>query len=143
MKLKLYHTRNSNNTIGKVLEDEQVFDIDFKDTADVIKPVIRLYHVGKLIYNYAYIPDFDKYYFINNIDIYPNYIHKIKLETDVLETYKDDILESEGIISRSTYSDDYYDGGDYRSEERMEHVLYKSDKSAEFESNTILVTIGG
>lgn len=143
MDLKLYFTRDSNNTIGKTLEDETVFQINFKDTADVIKPEIRLFYKGEITHNYAYIPEFGKYYFINNTEIYPNNINILKLETDVLETYKDDILESKGIITRSRYSDDYYDGGDYRTEEKMEHKLYESDITAEFDSTTVLVTIGG
>lgn len=143
MELKLYYTRNANNTINKVLENEQSFQIHFKDVADIINPTIKLKHKGKLKVNYAYIPDFNKYYFIRSAEIYPTNIHTLQLEIDVLETYKKDILSSKATVGRSEYSNKYFDGGDYRAEERQEHTLYESDTELEFEDNTILVTIGG
>lgn len=143
MELILYYTRNANNTINKVLENERVFQINFKDVADNISPKVKLKHQGKLKVNYAYIPEFNKYYFIRDMEIYPNNIHTLYLETDVLETYKHDILESKATVSRSKYSNKYFDGGDYRAEERQEHTLYESDTELEYEDNTILVTIGG
>ncbi len=143
MRLVLYYTRNANNTINKVLENEQIFDIHFKDVADVISPTVKIKHKGKLKVNYAYIPEFNKYYFIRSSEIYPTNIHTLELETDVLETYKKDILSSQGTVSRSQYSNNYFDGGDYRAEERQEHIVYESDKEIKFEDNTILVTIGG
>lgn len=143
MEIRLYYTRNANNTINKVLENEVVFHIQFKDVADIINPTVKIKHLDKLKVNYAYIPDFNKYYFINNIDIYPKNIHTLDLEVDVLETYKEDILSSNATVTRSNYSNEYYDGGDYRAEERKEHIIYESDTEVEFEDNTILVTLGG
>lgn len=143
MEIRLYYTRNANNTINKVLENERVFQIKFKDVADEINPTVKIKEQGKLKVNYAYIPDFEKYYFVSDITIYPNTIHTLELEVDVLETYKEDILESNATVSRSNYSNEYFDGGDYRAEERKEHTIYESDTEVEFEDNTILVTIGG
>lgn len=143
MEIRLYYTRNANNTINKVLENEIVFQIQFKDIADIINPTVKIKYQGKLQVNYAYIPDFDKYYFITDSEIYPTNIHTLSLQVDVLETYKEDILESKATVSRSNRSNEYFDGGDYRAEERKEHTIYQSDKELEFEDNTILVTIGG
>lgn len=143
MEIRLYYTRNANNTINKALENEIVFQIQFKDIADVINPTVKIKYQGKLKVNYAYIPDFDKYYFITDSEIYPTNIHTLSLKVDVLETYKEDILESKATVSRSNRSNEYFDGGDYRAEERKEHTIYQSDKELEFEDNTILVTIGG
>lgn len=143
MEIRLYYTRNANNTINKVLENERVFQINFKDIADEINPTVKIKHNEKLKVNYAYIPDFERYYFITNIEVYPTAINTLSLEVDVLESFKEDILESNATVSRSKYSNDYFDGGDYRAEERKEHIIYESDTEVEFENNTILVTIGG
>lgn len=143
MQIKLYNTNSPNNTINKKLYDERIINLNFQDIADIRKPEIKIRDTEKLEYNYAYIPDFNSYYFITDTEIYPANIHTIYLEIDVLETYKNDILSSEGIISKSEYSNKYYDGGDYRTEERQEHILYQSDVEPVFQSQTILVTIGG
>jgi hypothetical protein len=143
MKLFLYNTDSAPNTINKVLENELELDINFKDTADIIKPVIKLKSAAILNHNYAYIPELSRYYFINGRETFPNGMITLKMEVDVLESYKADILQSTGTATRGKFANKYYDGGDYRSEVRNEHRIYNSDTEVLFKENTILVTIGG
>lgn len=144
MKLKIYNTKSSNNTVNKVLTDELEYDVVFKDGIDFLNPVIRLKDkVPFLEQTYAYLPELGRYYFINQKEAQPNGLYILYLQEDVLMTYKHDILSSMATVSRSKASDPYYDGGDYRSEEKKEHRLYNSDKEIQFEQSTILVTIGG
>lgn len=144
MKLKIYNTKSSNNTINKVLTDEVEYDVVFKDTIDFLNPTIRLKDkVAYLEQTYAYLPDLGRYYYINRKESQPSGIYILYLQEDVLMTYKNDILGSMATVSRSKDSNMYYDGGDYRSEEKKEHKLYNSDKQIQFEQSTILVTIGG
>ena len=51
--------------------------------------------------NYAYIPDFHRYYFIDDVQ-YNNPIWVFNLTVDVLATYKDDILNSRQYVLRSS-----------------------------------------
>lgn len=144
MKLKIYNTKSSNNTINKVLTDELEYDVVFKDVIDFLNPVIRLKDkVAFLEQTYAYLPELGRYYFINQKDAQPSGLYILYLQEDVLMTYKNDILSSMATVSRSKESNSYYDGGDYRSEEKKEHKLYNSDKEIQFEQSTVLVTIGG
>lgn len=144
MKLKIYNTNSSNNTINKVLTDEVEYDVVFKDTIDFLNPVIRLKDkVSFLEQTYAYLPELGRYYFINKKESIPNGIYILYLQEDVLMTYKNDILSSMATVSRSQSSNSYYDGGDYRAEEKNEHLLYNSDTELQYEQSTILVTIGG
>lgn len=143
MKLYLYNNISAVNTINKTLEDEIEFDINFKDVANVLKPVIKLKAENMITSNYAYLPDLGRYYFINNKETFPNGMYTLTLEVDVLESFKADILNSTGTATRGKHANQYYDGGDYRNEVRREHLLYESDTEVAFEDNTILVTIGG
>lgn len=143
MKLFLYNTQSPYNTINKVLEDELELDVTFKDVADFGKPVIRLRSSKIINQNYAYIPDLGRYYFINDRETFPNGMYTLYLESDVLMTYKDEILDSVATVSRTPQSNKYFDGGDYRNEVKNEHKLYQSNKTLEFEESTVLVTIGG
>jgi len=143
MEIKLYNTTNSNNTINKELTDELTYNIQFTDTANVISPVVRLKDEQLVKRNYAYIPNFKRYYFIRDISSKPNRITTLELEVDVLESFKEDILESYGTVGRHLGANKYYDGGSYPSEERKTHTIYKSDVTPEFEETVLMTLIGG
>ena len=140
MIIKLFNTADSNNTIGKTLTDEQIFDITFKDTFDIINPIVLLKSDVPILKNYAQIPEFERYYFITSIQIQPNKIYKLFLECDMLETYKDDILASKGLVTRAGEGNQFYDGG-LNSEVRKEVTLYYSELEIPYQDQIVLVTI--
>mgnify|MGYP001336820446 FL=1 len=140
MIIKLFNTTDSNNTIGKTLTDEQIFDITFKDTFDIINPIVLLKSDVPILKNYAQIPEFGRYYFITSIQIQPNKIYKLFLECDMLETYKDDILASKGLVTRAGEGNQFYDGG-LNSEVRKEVTLYYSELEIPYQDQIVLVTI--
>lgn len=142
MLMKLYTTKTPNNTIGKVLENETEYNIKFKAQADRTKPVVVLMSETIIDFNYAYIPDFNRYYFIENIEVTPNKIYNISLRCDVLESFKNDILESSGFVNQQTTPNKYYNS-DYQTEIKKEVDVIKSNVTLETTKSTILVTIGG
>lgn len=144
MLMKMYDTKSSNNVINKVLENEHEFDIKFKDKTDIVNPVVILSSPTLILSNYAYIPDFNRYYFVDKIELYPNSIYHISLRCDVLESFKDEILASSGFINQQTKNVNKYYNSNYQSEVRKEVDLYKSDVTIDTNiKSTILVTIGG
>ena len=140
MILKLYNTSDSNNTIGKTLQDEETYDITFKDTFDILNPVILLKSSTPILKNYAYLPELARYYFITSVQVQPNKIYKLFLECDVLESFKADILASRGLVTRAGEGNKFFDGGLY-SEVRKEVQIIHSDSEIEKEQNIILVAI--
>lgn len=142
MLMKLYTTKTPNNSIGKVLENETEYNIKFKSKADRTKPVVVLMSETMIDFNYAYIPDFNRYYFIESIEITPNKIYNISLRCDVLESFKNDILKSSGFVNQQTTTNKYYNS-DYQTEIKKEVDVIKSDVTLDTTKSTILVTIGG
>ena len=140
MILKLYNTSDSNNTIGKTLTDEETFDITFKGEFDIINPIILLKSDTPILKNYAYIPEFNRYYFIISIQIQSNKVYELFLECDVLETYKEDILASKGLVTRCTEGNKFFDSG-YNSEVRKQVYVYHSETAPDYKNEIILVTI--
>ncbi len=140
MILKLYNTTDSNNTIGKTLVDEETYDITFKGTFDIMNPIILLKSNTPILKNYAYIPEFDRYYFITSIRIQSNNIYELFLECDVLETYREDILASKGLVTRCTEGNKFFDSG-YNSEVRKQVYVYHSEITPDYKNEIILVTI--
>ena len=98
MQLYLYKTKDSNRVLNKTLTNESLLNINLKRDTDIIRPTIQLMKVAGVDFkqfNYAHIPDLNRFYFINHIESVNNLVDKLYLECDVLETYKDDILASE------------------------------------------------
>ena len=144
MKILFYNTNSSNNTINKVLLNKTEYEIKLKDNTDIINPMIVLRSDDIILFNYAYIPKFNRYYFVEKIELFPNSIYYIHLRCDVLESYKEDILKCDAnIIQQKQNVNSYYDS-DYKTEIRKEIEIYKPDEiNYTLESSMILATIGG
>ena len=87
--------------IGKTLSEGLSFDVELKAGTSVLKPVLLLASPSGLAgYNYMYISEFGRYYFIDDIKSVRNGQWEISAHVDVLETYKDKILANTGVIRR-------------------------------------------
>lgn len=124
----LYTIKDRKNVIGKTLGTGTEYKIVLKDRHTIDDIVIDVFTNNSLIaFNYCYIPIFNRYYFINDIEIFPNNIYRLHLHIDVLETYKEDILKITGNIYNATTS----------------YSKIESSVSLPDTSNLILVTVGG
>lgn len=143
MLLKLYNTNSETNRIKKVLTDETEFDVRLKDKSSVVNPVLLLKSETYISFNYAYIPKFQRYYFVDDISVFPNKMYLLTLRCDVLTSFKDDILKSYARIVEQTNSNAYYDSN-LKSEVRKEVDNYMSNVSFDLTADSmVLVTIGG
>lgn len=140
MEIKLYNTIDSNNVIGKELTDEVSYEITFKGSANVTQPIVKISSKTPILYNYAYIENFGRYYYIQSISVEPNGMFILSLECDVLESFKEDILSSNGLISRNKDGNKYFNMG-YQNEVRKEVDIYRSEDSVPLLTSTILVGI--
>ena len=109
MLMKLYKTTDRDNVIRKTLTNEVEYQIKFKDRADVRTPIIMLKSDTFIDSNYAYIPDFGRYYFIRNVQVFPNKIYQLTLRCDVLQSFMNDILNSVATIIKSENGNNYID----------------------------------
>lgn len=139
---KTYNTESSVNTINKIINFVTDIDVKFKDEVNIYNPTIVLKYDDLIDFNYIYIDKFKRYYFIEDIEVFPNKIYSISLKCDVLMSFKDDILNSYGNITSQTNYNDYYNF-DYSSEVRKETNIYNSDVILDDVKTTILCTIGG
>lgn len=88
--------------IGKDLEAGPTFDCLFKSGTSILRPTIVIKSSDNLaMYNYMYISDMSRYYFIDDVVSLHNDIWEISGHVDVLETYKGDILGNEAILENT------------------------------------------
>lgn len=145
MDIILYYNSSENNKIGKVLSNDETLEGSLKDATNVINPEVMVRADGVDGYNYAYIPLFNRYYFVEEVTSFRTGLWIIKLQVDVLETFKSDILSLNAIID----STEAYMGDNYLpSESWVTKVKTKTDilnfsngllDSGEY----ILITAGG
>ena len=139
---KAYSNNDSANTINKTLDFIIDIDVKFKEEVNIYEPSIMLKYDDLIDFNYLYIDKFKRYYFIEDVEVFPNKIYKLTLKCDVLMSFKDDILNSYGNITSQTNYNNYYNF-DYSSEVRKEVEIFKTDVDIDYNTNIILVTLGG
>lgn len=89
--------------IGKNLTEGLSFSVDLKAGTSVLKPVLLLASPAAnplYGYNYMYIQEFGRYYFIDDIKSVRNNMWEISAHVDVLETYRTQILANSAVIKR-------------------------------------------
>ena len=144
MEIKLYITEDSDTVMNKDLTLIATFDIQMRDTQNVSAPILILGEIAGVdlkAVNYAYIDEFKRYYFIRTITVGQNNIYTLAMECDVIETYKEDILNSSALISRRVAAGDYGDMA-VSSEVRKEVEVFKSTRGFNEDKTIILSTVG-
>lgn len=141
MQLKLYKSLDEKNRIRKTLTGELVLNGALRDNSSVIKPTI-LIQTDPLDYNYAYIPEFGRYYYITNITAFRKNAWLIDLKCDVLMSYADDIYKLRALIDREETQSQQYVSGDFVLDARhnTEKIAFNNPFT---EKNYILVTLKG
>lgn len=114
------HLKNNTepyNKINKNTDDMTTLTLSGKltDNSTIVDPVILIEYNGALTnYNYAYIPEFGRYYFIKNVESVSNGLWSVEMHTDVLKSFASSIMSSPAIVSRSSsnfnmmLNDDHY-----------------------------------
>lgn len=103
MEIKLYKVNNSPIEMNKTLTNEITVNGRLRAECSVENPVIELEYSSSLTsYNYAYIPEFRRYYFIEP-PVYSGKYLTFTMKEDYLYSWKNDILSSQGTATRSNY----------------------------------------
>lgn len=106
MKITFYKCKSEKNCLNKVLESEIQLDGAIRGESNVISPQIMV-QMNPIGYDYVYIQEWGRYYFITDVVCYRSNAFVVKLSIDVLMTYKTEILQMTGIVSRLTSGSAY------------------------------------
>ena len=112
MTIRLYKTFDQKEKLNKTLTNEKTVTGTLKTKMSIIKPYILLHNsnINFADYNYCYIDDFDRYYFIDDIMIETNNLFELKLSEDVLMSFNADIKKmSVEITQASIYNNNKVD----------------------------------
>ena len=96
-------------------------------------------------FNYVYIEDFGKYYFVENVRYIGGQTYLLTLSLDVLQTYKDVILQSTALIVESDNAnrDLSVNSNVFNVFPKTEILNFPTSKLFDKEGSIIMVTLKG
>ena len=101
MTITLYKTSDENRRVVKTLTDSISMTGNIVEETNVISPSILISNIENIAsYNYCFITEFSRYYYIKEIISVRNGIWRLNLRVDVLMTYSDGIKNLNAIVMR-------------------------------------------
>jgi hypothetical protein len=106
MVITLYRNNSERNCVNKVLTNERILNGSLRGETSIKTPVINIAgDENTVFYNYAFIDEFNRYYFITDIKSIRTGIWEISFLCDVLMSFKSDILNSYAVIDHTMEHD--------------------------------------
>lgn len=138
VQIKFYKNASDINVLNKVLSNETVLECVLHDSTDLIRPslVVKENILG---FNYCYIPTFNRYYYIDNLQAVRNDLYRAVCRVDVLKTYANDILNSYGLIVKGKSYNPYYGNG-FETEGRIEERKINFENPFNENGQYVLIT---
>ena len=90
MTVTLYKNTSDKRNLNKVISEIKSVSATAKGEINIISPTLILEYFST-DFNYCYISDFKRYYFVNSITLLTGQRVQINLSVDVLMTYKEEI----------------------------------------------------
>lgn len=110
MDILLYTNNSDSNVLNKdIVLQQQIVCYANKENIDILSPDILLSYIDikALNINYCYIKELNRYYYINSYKYEKNHLLKLTLQTDVLMTFRDNILLSSGVVKNTKNIQNY------------------------------------
>lgn len=99
MTITFYDCADDPRTMPKTLENGSPKTGSLRNAADVINPVILV--TGDITNNYCYIPEFNRYYFINSTQKEITGLTSVYCHVDVLQSFYSDIISAPMTVERA------------------------------------------
>ncbi len=135
--LKLYKNSSENNDVQKTLSNETVIQGFSRVPVDILSPVIDLAGIEANTFNYCYVEELKRYYYIENMTLSPNGITRLSMRVDVLMSYRKDILASQGVITKNREYNPYT--GDYDVESRYHLEKHEFENGFDFNNGDFVI----
>ena len=146
MEIKLYKTSSPRKKLVKDLTDGITLTGTLRGQSSVMSPSLQIQDMSVVGYNYCYIPDFGRWYYINGIDALRSNLYELSLGIDVLMTYAAEIRNNTAIIDRTesgTSANVYIDNGTFVNTSKLETATYNFSGGFNDTPEYILITAGG
>lgn len=145
MEVQFFYNTSDARVINKNIIAGQTFEGQARDEVDVMAPVVRFENEGVLFYNYAYIPEFQRYYSIAGKNAYREGLWDITFAEDVLMSFRGDINQLNVVVDKQSMAEngnEYIDDSSLVAENVMFQTIYNFPSGFNSTGEYILITAG-
>lgn len=145
MDVEFYYSKSDARVINKSLIIGETFSGVPRDELDVMNPIILFDKKEILRYNYAKIPQLQRFYSINSRNALREGLWEVTFSVDVLMSFRNDILNLRAVVDKQsmrTNGNEYIDDGSLVSENVMFQVVYEFPNGFNNTGEYILITAG-
>lgn len=150
MQINLFNCNAERNRVDKTnyMYNRFVMDGTLKNTTSVINVSVEVEKTNPVTpgYNYMYIQEFNRYYYITDIINLSSNRWRIDATCDVLMSFKDDILRTSAIIDKaenSLASNLYLNDGSFIMDSRKYNEIKEFPTGFNDNGEYILICAGG
>ena len=145
MEVQFFYNHSDDRKINKLLQEGETFIGELREQIDVMRPVIRFDKEGVLRYNYAYVPDLQRYYIVTDRTAFRDGLWDVSFEVDVLMSFRGDIGKLQVIVDKQSMpenGDEYIDDGSLVSDNTTFQTVYQFPGGFNDNGEYILITAG-
>lgn len=145
MEVKLCYNSSDNRCINKNIIDGEIISGTLRTSTSIISPVITFESTSPLRYNYAYISEFKRYYYIKNVTSVRNNLWEVQFEIDPLMSFKADICVLKVVVDKQSdesNGDEYIDDSSLVTDNLMFNTVYNFPDGFNNNGEYILITAG-
>ena len=146
MTINFYINTSEKEKFDKSLTNKTSLTGFLKQATSVINPVITIEIENPSKFNYCHIPQFHRYYFINDMINVRNNIWEIHMHVDALSSFKSQIRANKAIIEKSEQtasSNEYFnDGTTFYHDSREYNEIAMFQRGFDTSPSYILITAG-
>ena len=147
MVAKLYDNRSRRNILNKnITQVGSDLTVQIKENTSIINPTIILKpDTNSLQFNYVYLEDFRRYYYVTNITASQQRFF-VDLEVDPLMSFANEIMLCDCILDRQTFKENY---DAYQTDDLLPKRVYDkvdtntSDVTNKLNSATYILAVNG
>lgn len=137
-----YKFKGRSNEVSKTLGEGATMRGWLRNDFNVFQPTLNVRNKDLMQYNYCYI--LGKYYFVDSV-ITSADTYNLQLTEDVLMTYKDNILQSVGVVTKRANADKYISNRTnvYNVKPQKQKLSFSNGGLFNDEGSIIMITIKG
>jgi len=140
--IELYNNTERENKINKTLPTGTELTGYIRDSFNIFTPSIVI-EKPTVTFNYCYIQELKRYYFVRSYNIINAKQIEIVLQEDVLKTYETEIAEITGTIIEMENSNKYFSGYDTSHDVRPITEKHDFENNFNTSGNIIMVVLRG
>lgn len=145
MDIVLYVTGSEPNALYKTLQNGITLQGSLRGESSVVNPNILIEIDNPSQYNYCFIPEFSRYYFISDMVSVRTNLWRLQCVVDVLMSFQEQILYLNVIVNNDTSPDEekYFAGEQWQTSVKTKTDVITFPSGLLDSGEYILITSGG